>query len=161
MRDAVPVHAVTRRLSDVAAAYGTVLRNPSLRRLQIVYGTSVVAEWGFLVALSVYAYDVRGATGVGIVGVVRMVPAALATPFAAVLSDRFRRELVLLWIELGSAIAMAGAAIAYFAGPAEIIIYALAGCSRSWRRCCARPSRRFCRRSRRRRPSWSRRTPRL
>jgi len=127
MRDAVPVHAVTRRLSDVAAAYGTVLRNPSLRRLQIVYGTSVVAEWGFLVALSVYAYDVRGATGVGIVGVVRMVPAALATPFAAVLSDRFRRELVLLWIELGSAIVMAGAAVAYFAGPAEIVIYALAG----------------------------------
>ena len=127
MRDAVPVHAVTRRLSDVAAAYGTVLRNPSLRRLQIVYGTSVVAEWGFLVALSVYAYDVRGATGVGIVGVVRMVPAALATPFAAVLSDRFRRELVLLWIELGSAIAMAGAAIAFFAGPAEVTIYALAG----------------------------------
>ena len=127
MRDAVPVHAVTRRLSDVAAAYGTVLRNPSLRRLQIVYGTSVVAEWGFLVALSVFAYDVRGATGVGIVGVVRMVPAALATPFAAVLSDRFRRELVLLWIELGSAIAMAGAAIAFFAGPAEVTIYALAG----------------------------------
>jgi len=127
MRDAVPVHAVTRRLSDVAAAYGTVLRNPALRRLQIVYGTSVVAEWGFLVALSVYAYDVRGATGVGIVGVVRMVPAALATPFAAVLSDRFRRELVLLWIELGSAIVMAGAAVAYFAGPAEIVIYALAG----------------------------------
>ena len=127
MRDAVPVHAVTRRLSDVAAAYGTVLRNPSLRRLQIVYGTSVVAEWGFLVALSVYAYDVRGATGVGIVGVVRMVPAALATPFAAVLSDRFRRELVLLWIELGSAIAMAGAAVAFFAGPAEVTIYALAG----------------------------------
>ena len=127
MRDAVPVHAVTRRLSDVAAAYGTVLRNPSLRRLQIVYGTSVVAEWGFLVALSVFAYDVRGATGVGIVGVVRMVPAALATPFAAVLSDRFRRELVLLWIELASAVAMAGAAIAFFAGPAEVTIYALAG----------------------------------
>jgi MFS family permease len=123
----VQVHAVRRRLSDVAAAYGTVLRNPSLRRLQIVYGTSVVAEWGFLVALSVFAYDVRGATGVGIVGVVRMVPAALATPFAAVLSDRFRRELVLLWIELASAAAMAGAAVAFYAGPLEVLIYALAG----------------------------------
>ena len=121
------VHAVRRRLSDVAEAYGTVLRNPSLRRLQIVYGTSVVAEWGFLVALSVFAYDVRGATGVGIVGVVRMVPAALATPFAAVLSDRFRRELVLLWIELASAAAMAGAAVAFYAGPQEVLIYGLAG----------------------------------
>ena len=127
MRDAVSVHAVTRRLAEVAGAYGTVLRNPSLRRLQIVYGTSVVAEWGFLVALSVFAYDLRGATGVGIVGVVRMVPAALATPFAAVLSDQFRRERVLLWIELASAAATAGAAVAFFAGPAEVTIYALAG----------------------------------
>src|SRR5262249_37222613 len=102
-------------------------RNPALRRLQIVYGTSVVAEWGFLVALSVFAYDVRGATGVGIVGVVRMVPAALATPFAAFLSDRFRRELVLLWIELASGAAMVGAAVAFSAGPLEVLIYALAG----------------------------------
>lgn len=116
-----------RRLSDVAAAYGTVLRNPGLRRLQMVYGTSIVAEWGFTVALAVYAYDVRGATGVGIVGVVRMVPAALATPFAAVLSDRFRRELVLLWIEVASAAGMAGVAVAYFAGPSEVVIYVLAG----------------------------------
>jgi MFS family permease len=127
MRDAVPVHAVTRRLSEVAGAYGTVLRNRSLRRLQIVYGTSIVAEWGFLVALAVFAYHVRGAAGVGIVGVVRMVPAAVATPFAASLSDRFRRELVLLWIELASAAALAAAAVAFFAGPAEVTIYALAG----------------------------------
>ena len=125
--DAVRVHAITRRLSEVAGAYGTVLRNPALRRVQIVYGTSIVAEWGFVVALAVFAYDVRGATGVGIVGVVRMVPAALATPFAAILSDRFRREHVLVWIELACAASMAGAAVAFFAGPAEVLIYALAG----------------------------------
>ena len=118
---------MTRRLGEVAAAYGTVLRNPALRRVQIVYGTSIVAEWGFVVALAVFAYDIRGATGVGIVGVVRMVPAALATPFAAFLSDRFRRERVLLWIELACAAAMAGAAAAFFVGPAELLIYALAG----------------------------------
>ena len=118
---------MTRRLSEVAGAYGTVLRNPALRRVQIVYGTSIVAEWGFVVALAVFAYDIRGATGVGIVGVVRMVPAALATPFAAFLSDRFRRERVLLWIELACAAAMAGAAVAFFVGPAELLIYALAG----------------------------------
>src|SRR3954454_8061694 len=127
MRDAVSVSAVKRRLADIAGAYGTVLRNPSLRRLQLVYGTSIVAEWGFTVALAVFAYDIRGAAGVGIVGVVRMVPAALATPFAAVLADRFRRELVLLWIELASAVAMAGTAVAFFVGPAEVVIYALAG----------------------------------
>ena len=127
MGDAVPVHAVTRRLSEVAGAYGTVLRNPSLRRLQVVYGTSIVAEWGFLVALAVFAYNMRGAAGVGIVGVVRMVPAAVATPFAASLSDRFRRELVLLWIQLALRRCPGAAAVAFFAGPAEVTIYALAG----------------------------------
>ena len=127
MRDAASVQALRRRLADVVEAYGTVFRNPALRRVQIVYGSSIAAEWGFVVALAVFAYHARGATGVGIVGVVRMVPAALATPFAAALSDRYRRELVLLWIELASAAAMTGAAVAFFAGPAEVLIYALAG----------------------------------
>jgi MFS family permease len=127
MRDAARVHALTRRLSDVAGAYRTVLRNPFLRRVQIVYGTSVIAEWGALIALAVFAYEIRGAAGVGIVGIVRMLPAALVTPFAAFLPDRFRRELVLLWIELASAAAMAASAVAFFAGRNEIVIYALAG----------------------------------
>jgi MFS family permease len=127
MGDAARVHALKRRLADVAEAYRTVLRNPFLRRVQIVYGTSIVAEWGALIALAVFAYEIRGAAGVGIVGIVRMLPAAVVTPFAAFLSDRFRRELVLLWVELASAAAMAASAVAYFAGRSEFVIYALAG----------------------------------
>lgn len=121
------VRALTSRLSDAAAAYRTVFRNPSLRRVQLAYGASITAEWGAVVALAVFAYELRGAAGVGIVGVVRMLPAAVATPFAAFLSDRYRREGVLLWIELAAAVALAASAAAFFAGRAEIPIYALAG----------------------------------
>jgi MFS family permease len=97
-----------------------------LRRVQLAYGASITAEWGSVVALSVFAYHERGATGVAIVGILRTVPAALATPFAAVAADRFRRERVLLAIELGAAAALAASAVAFYAGRAEIPIYALA-----------------------------------
>ena len=121
------MHVVRRRLSETAGAYRTVFRNPSLRRVQLVYGTSIAAEWGAVVALAVFAYALRGAVGVGIVGIVRMLPAAVATPFVAVLSDRFPRERVLQWIELAAAAALAGSTAAFYAGQAEIPIYALAG----------------------------------
>lgn len=121
------VGVLMRRLSDAAGAYRTVFRNRSLRRVQLAYGTSIAAEWGAVVALAIFAYELRGAVGVGIVGIVRMVPAAVATPFAALLSDRYPRERVLLWIELASAAALGASAAAFYAGQAEIAIYALAG----------------------------------
>src|SRR6266511_3911739 len=82
------MQALTRRLSDAAGAYRTVFRNPPLRRVQLAYGASITAEWGAVVALAVFAYELRGAAGVGIVGLVRMLPAAVATPSAAFLSGR-------------------------------------------------------------------------
>jgi MFS family permease len=121
------VHVLTRRFSEAGRAYRTVFRNPSLRRVQLAYGTSIAAEWGAVVALAIFAYELRGAVGVGLVGLVRMAPAAVATPFAALLADRFPRERVLLWIELAAAAALAVSAAAFYAGRAEIPIYALAG----------------------------------
>ncbi len=121
------MQALTRRLSDAAGAYRTVFRNPPLRRVQLAYGASITAEWGAVVALAVFAYQIRGAVGVGIVGLVRMLPAAVATPFAALLADRFRRERVLLWIEIAAAAALGASAAAFFAGRAEVPIYAFAG----------------------------------
>ncbi len=104
-----------------------MFRNPPLRRVQLAYGASITAEWGAIVALAVFAYQIRGAVGVGIVGLVRMLPAAVATPFAALLADRFRRERVLFWIELAAAAALAASTVAFFAGRAEVPIYAFAG----------------------------------
>lgn len=118
---------MARRLSEAAAAYSTVFRNPLLRRVQLAYGASITAEWGAVVALAVFAYEARGAAGVGIVGVVRMLPAAVATPFAALVADRFRRERVLLWIQIAAAASLAAATAAFYGGRAEFAIYALAG----------------------------------
>src|SRR5215211_6774121 len=48
----------------------------------------VAGEWAFLVVLSVTAYERGGAVAVGIVGAVRVVPAALAAPLGSTLIDR-------------------------------------------------------------------------
>jgi hypothetical protein len=118
--------APTRTLTQALASYRTILANRELRRVQLAYATWMTAEWAAIVALAVFAYEQRGALGVGIVGIVRMVPAAIATPFASLIGDRFRRERVLLALQLGSAAALAISAVVFFAGRLEVLVYGLA-----------------------------------
>jgi hypothetical protein len=62
------------------------------------------STWAFAITLGVYAFDVGGAGAVGIAGLVRLLPGALASPFAGLLGDRYPRRMVLT----SSAVAMAG-----------------------------------------------------
>ncbi len=68
-----------------------VLANPQLRRLQLAWSGCITAEWAQAVALGVYAFREQGVIGVGVVGLIRTLPAAVVGPFAAGLADRFRR----------------------------------------------------------------------
>lgn len=114
------------RLAELAHAFGAVSRNKRLRRVEFAYASSVASETAYLVALGVYAYQAGGTLAVGVVGLIRMLPAALATPFAALLGDRYSRERVLLFVALGSAITLASSAVAFYLGAVEALIYALA-----------------------------------
>jgi len=78
------------------SAFGAVYRKPALRRVLLAWAASHLGNVSLAVALSVYAYHVGGASAVSLVYVLRLVPAALATPFAAVLGDRFPRAGVML-----------------------------------------------------------------
>jgi MFS family permease len=115
-----------RRLTELTGAFGAVSRNKRLRRVELAYASSVASETAYLVALGVFAYEAGGALAVGVVGLIRMLPAALATPFASLLGDRYSRERVLLFIALGSAVALASSAVVFYLGPVEALIYALA-----------------------------------
>lgn len=115
------------RLQEAGATYGTAFRNPSLRRAELAYGSAIAAEWAAVVAVAVFAYAAGGASRVAFVGVIRMLPAALATPFAAVAGDRFGRERVLVALELGGSAALGAAAAVFFADRSEGPIYALIG----------------------------------
>ena len=103
------------------------MRNPSLRKVELAWGASIAAEWAHFVALGVFAYAEGGTAAVGIAGLIRMLPAAIVAPLASSLGDRFRRELFLVVTALTGSAALAGSAVAFFAGRSEVLVYALAG----------------------------------
>jgi MFS family permease len=117
---------VRERVGESLAAFAEVFRNPPLRRIQLALVGSIAGDWAYAVALAVYAYDAGGAAAVGLVGLIRFVPAAVAAPFAGILADRFRRERVMLAADLVRAAALAGAAVAFFAEAPPELVYALA-----------------------------------
>ena len=90
------------RLRSVAArsaALAEVFRSPELRRVESAWAGYYVADWASFVALSVYAYRFGGAQAVGVLGLVRAVPAVVGVPAGSALADRTRRELVLFAIQ--------------------------------------------------------------
>ncbi len=119
------MRTVARRLREPAQALRDVFRNPHLRRVQLAWAGSVTGQYAFSVALAVYAYRHGGATTVGLVIVVRMLPAAVISPFAALLADRGRRELVMLASDLLRAAALGGAATLVAVGGPPAAVYAL------------------------------------
>jgi MFS family permease len=110
---------------EIVSALGIALRNPGIRRLQIVWGAAIAAEWGHFVALGVFAYQRGGTSAVGVAGLVRLLPAAFIAPAAALLGDRFRRERFLLAVTVLGGLALAGSAAAAAAG-LTVAVYVLA-----------------------------------
>jgi MFS family permease len=84
------------RAGEAATALGRSFRNPSLRRLQLAWLGSVIGHWSYVVALSVYAFDQGGAAAVGLVWVIRLIPAAVLSPVLATFADRFSRKRVMI-----------------------------------------------------------------
>ncbi|MBD0348387.1 MAG: MFS transporter [Thermoleophilia bacterium] len=118
---------VRQRLAESLAAFRAVFRNPNLRRIQLALVGSVLGFWAYYVALAVYAYEAGGAAGVGLVALIRTIPSALASPFTALLADRYARRLVMLVTTfLRAATVAAAALVALTDGPAAVV-YVLAG----------------------------------
>lgn len=93
--------------------------------MELAWGAAIAAEWAHFVAFGVFAYEQGGASGVGIAGLVRLLPAALVAPFAASLGDRFPRERFLLSMTLLGSLALAGSAVAFYAD-IHVLVFAFA-----------------------------------
>jgi MFS family permease len=120
------VRALRERLRDTGRSFGRVFRNPNIRRIEGAWAASVLAHWSYGIALAVFAYRDGGAAAVGLIGLVRFLPSAIASPFAAVLSDRFRRERVIVTAELSRAVLLAATtAVVVLDGPSALV-YVLA-----------------------------------
>jgi len=114
------------RLADAAAAFTSNARNPDLRRAQLSFLGAWTAEWAFTVALGIVAYRDGGATALGLVGLLRMLPSAILAPLLSPFADRGRRERVLIVVSTVRGVATAAAAVvAAVAGP-PAVVYALA-----------------------------------
>ena len=114
------------RLAEARTAFGGVLHNRALRRLELAWACLVVGAWAYGVAVVVYAYEQGGARAVGVVGLLRWGTAALASPFAAALGDRYDRRLVMVGSDLFRAGLTVVAAAAVFADWGPWLVYVLA-----------------------------------
>ncbi len=117
------------RLSAAAAAFASNAVNGNLRRAQLSYFAAWTAEWAFTVALGIVAYRDGGATAVGLVGLLRMVPSAVVAPFAAPLADRGRRERVLVLVSTTRGVATGAAGVVVALDGPLLIVYVLAALS--------------------------------
>lgn len=114
------------RLGEASRAFADVYRNRDLRRVQLAWAGSTTGQWAYAIAVAVYAYRHGGAAAVGLVAVLRTIPAAVVAPLTAVLGDRLPRVRVMVLSDLGRVAAIGGAAaVALLGGPAAAV-YALA-----------------------------------
>jgi predicted MFS family arabinose efflux permease len=114
------------RLRAAAAAFASNAVNSNLRRTQLSYLGAWTAEWAFTVALGIVAYRAGGATAVGLVGLLRMVPAAVVALLGAPLADRGRRERVLVLVSTLRAVATGAAGIVVALNGPVLIVYVFA-----------------------------------
>src|SRR4051812_18134536 len=88
-------------------AWGSVmsaLRNRDLGLLLLTWGVWVSTDWALLITVSLVALDLNGPTAVGLIGAVRVLPAAVLTSPLSVLTDRWSRSRLLAVVYVGWAL---------------------------------------------------------
>ncbi len=117
---------IAAHLRESGRSFAAVFRSANLRRLQGAWSAVAIGHWGLLVAVSVYAYGQGGERAVGIIFLLRLVPAGLLAPFVGVLGDRYRRELVLFGSALLRCVLAAAAAVCVWRDASPELVYGLA-----------------------------------
>ena len=104
----------------------SVFVNRNLRRMQLAFTGSLIGNWAYATAVSVWAYGVGGAKAVGIFIAIRLAVMALATPFVSTFADKYPRKLVMIYSDLYCAVLIALATICLYAGTPSLPIFVLA-----------------------------------
>jgi MFS family permease len=113
-------------LRAAAASMLRVIGNRDIRRSLLAWLAGNGAEWAWLVALFVYAFDSGGLAVVGLVGLARTLPAAILAPALGSVTDRFPRHRVLLVVNAGRCVMLTTATLAVLAGWSPLLVYTLA-----------------------------------
>ena len=86
----------------------------------------MTVDWAYTVAISVFAFSRNGPAGVGLVTLIRLLPAAATAPFTAGLGDRFPRRLLLVVEELTIGLILVTTAMVTMVRGPDLLVYALA-----------------------------------
>ena len=111
-------------LRETASALRAIASDRSMRGLLGAQLTTLVALWSFTVPAAVLAYDVGGASLVGLVLALKTVPAAIAAPLCAGLADRFPKVRVMTASQLVQAALAAVATACVVADLAPVTYFA-------------------------------------
>jgi MFS family permease len=120
------VRRVLAQLRESSKAFREVFANPPLRRIQLAWAASIFGTWAYGITVIVYAFEQGGATAVGVVGLARWLAAAVVSPFAALLGDRYDKRLVMVGSDLARVALIGGAAAAVYADSPPVVIYVIA-----------------------------------
>ena len=113
-------------LGGAARAIAAAIANPAIRRVEAAYAVGITGDWVLLVALLVVAYQAGGPLAVGVLGVVRMVPATLTGTLAGIPAARFGSARVLLAADLLRAAGALACAVGVGVGAPAAIVFAAA-----------------------------------
>jgi MFS family permease len=115
-------------LRDTRRSFAAVFANRNMRRIQLAFLGSTIGDWAYATAVSVWAYGVAGATGVGIWMAIRLALMAIAAPFTSALADKMPRKRLMLICDLTRAVLVVAAAGCLFLDtpPAPIFVLATA-----------------------------------
>ena len=106
-----------------ASSLRSAIANPAIRRVEAAYTGGIAGDWVLLVALLVVAYQAGGPLGVGILGLVRMLPATLTGTFAGVPAARFGSERVLVAADILRSLGAVGCAVAVWLGAPTAVVF--------------------------------------
>jgi MFS family permease len=123
------LQGLTTRVAESLRSLADAFRSRDLRRLQLATTGSVMGNWVYIVALFVYAYEQGGAAAVALVTVIRMVPAALASPLTSSLADRFDRRRVMIVSDIVRAALMVLAALTIWLDGPSAAVYCIVAVS--------------------------------
>jgi MFS family permease len=118
--------AATAAVRETRESIATVFRNPGLRRINLALAGSMIGDWAYSTAVTVWAFGVGGVTAVGIWAVVRLGLMAAVTPFASGLADRFPRQHVMVTSDVARCVLVSLAAAAVFWDLAPAVVFVLA-----------------------------------
>jgi MFS family permease len=112
--------------AETGSSLKSVFVNRNLRRLQLAFTGSLIGNWAYATAVSVWAYGVGGARALGIYYAVRLAVMAVATPFVSTLADKYPRKRVMMLSDLYCAVLIIAATLCLYAGTPALPIFVLA-----------------------------------